>query len=47
MAQLEMGCLPVVKDLGSMHLIGTLSLRDLLGPNRSLIEEETLRERMR
>ena len=47
MAQLETGCLPVVRDLASMHLIGTLSLRDLLGPNRRLIEEETFREKMR
>ena len=47
MAQLDVGCLPVVKDLASMHLVGTVSLRDLLKPNRSLIEEETFREKLR
>lgn len=47
MAQLEVGCLPVVKDLASMRLVGTVSLRDLLKPNRSLIEEETFREKLR
>lgn len=47
MAQLEASCLPVVADLSSMRLIGTLSLRDLLKPSRSLIEEETFREKLR
>jgi chloride channel protein, CIC family len=47
MAQLEVGCLPVVDDLNSMNLVGTVSLRDLLKPNRRLIEEETFREKMR
>ena len=47
MAQLEVSCLPVVQDLDSMNLIGTVSLRDLLRPNRSFIEEETFREKMR
>lgn len=47
MAQLEVSCLPVVKDLGSMHLVGTVSVRDLLRPNRVFIEEETFREKMR
>ena len=47
MAQLEVGCLPVVKDLASMRLVGTVSLRDLLKPSRSLIEEETFREKLR
>jgi H+/Cl- antiporter ClcA len=47
MAQLEVGCLPVVDDLNSMNLVGTVSLRDLLRPNRHLIEEETFREKMR
>jgi len=47
MAQLEVECLPVVKDLASLRLIGTVSLRDLLKPSRSLIEEETFREKLR
>lgn len=47
MAQLKVGCLPVVKDLASMRLVGTVSLQDLLKPSRDLLEEETFREKLR
>lgn len=47
MAQLDVGCLPVVSDPASMRLVGIVSLRDLVRPNRRLIEEETFREKLR
>lgn len=47
MAQLEVDCLPVVSDLENRRLLGIVTLRDLLKPSRALVEEETLRERLR
>lgn len=38
--------MPVVADLGSMRLIGIISLSDMLRPSRNTLHEETVRERL-
>ncbi|HTJ96147.1 MAG TPA: chloride channel protein [Rhodocyclaceae bacterium] len=47
MAELGVSRLPVVADLRSMQLVGILSLRDLLHPGLTRVQEETVRERLR
>ncbi|CAG9169684.1 chloride channel protein [Cupriavidus pampae] len=45
MAALSVARLPVVDDLGTMRLVGIVSLRDLVAPSGRVLDEETKRER--
>jgi CBS domain-containing protein len=47
MAELGVSRLPVVADADSMRLLGIVCLPDLLAPSQHLLQEETLRERLR